>query len=529
MRWRPSGQRNRLSAQADRSPDAGAPETSPGRPVPDGAAARYGPASLLPVARVVMEYCWLAPWLGVVGAAFYGPGQALLPGVWVLLLLLGGDVAARAVTGRMLILVRARTTLVALGLAIGLLAVHQQYYAEVPLWALGWLWRLLIATHAVLPDVPQAVAGAAAAACLWWRGLVLGMRAVDAVALEEAYRTGVAMVVLYVVAALLYGDTRAFAATGGALPASFLAFFAVGLAALALARLWTIWARGLDAAAASSRRDWPLLVLGVVGMVVGTASAVAGVITVDLQRALRLVVTPLLPLVEGLFVVLFLVASVVARLVLLVLARLPWRQVAPGDVPSTALGDLLRRLRDLEVHPHVVEGARWSLTTVLVAALVLGMAVTVVLGRRRPQPSDADEHESVWSTREALTRLAGVLTRRRSATRERDELAGGGAGTIRRIYRDVLAWGASLGAPRPAWATPREYAPRLGGRCPQAGSEIEALTWAYERVRYGRWRPAPGDVQAALTAWRRVRMLGGAPRAARDPGRVSGRDDRCTG
>ncbi|MDR7481586.1 MAG: DUF4129 domain-containing protein, partial [Armatimonadota bacterium] len=271
------------------------------------------------------------------------------------------------------------------------------------------------------------------------------------------------------------------------------------------------------------RHGWPLLlVLAVTGMILVVAGAAAGLATADVYRYLGLVLTPLLPLLEGVFLLLFLAASVVARVVLVVLARLPRREVPPAEVPGGPVAELLRRLRDLDVHPHVVEGARWGMAAALLLALVLGMAITLALARRRLQPSDGDEHESVWSLRAALTPLAALLARSRLPGTSREEHAEPNAGVIRRIYRDLLALGGRLGAPRAAWTTPREHVPRLRAVLPGAASEVEALTWAYERVRYGRWRPAAADVHGALAAWRRVQALGHAA----EPGSAPAWPDR---
>lgn len=465
-----------------------------------------------------MEYCWLGPWVTVLGAALYGPARPLLDPRWILVLLLCGDAAARVGLARAATLRRARVALVGVGLAVGLVAVHHQYYPGVPLWDAGWVWQLLVALHAVFPEVPQVIAGAAAAAGLWWRGLVLGMREVSAPTVEETYKTGVAMIVLYLLAAAAYGDTRAFA-VAGTLPPSLPLFFAVGLSALALARLSAIWERGPDDAAWQHRHGWLLLVAGVVGAILVVAGAAAGVATADVQRYLGLVLAPLAPLLEGVFLLLVLAASVVARVLLLVLERLPRRAVPPAEMPGAPVAELLRRLRDLDVHPHVIEGARWSMAAALLLALVAGMAITLALTRRRVRSADGDEHESVWSLRAALAPLAAVLARSRLPDGGREERTEPAASVIRRIYRDLLALGARLGAPRAAWATPREHAPRLRAVLPAAASEVEALTWAYERVRYGRWRPSAAGVQDALAAWRRVQALERAAGAGGVPAR----------
>jgi hypothetical protein len=473
---------------------------------------------VLPVIRTTMEFCWLYPWIVVIGGGLYGSTGPLLRPGWALVLLIGAQIAARPVVGRAGPLRRARFLLVAGGMLVGLAAIHQQYYATAPFWSLAWLGALLRATHDILPEVPQPVTGALVASLLWWRGLVLGIREVGAIEVEQAYKTGVGMVVLYVVAAAIYSDTRGFVAAGGELPGSMLAFFFLGLTALALARLATIWDRARpDDRTQVPGRVWVLMVVGLVGMILFAASAMAGLAAADVTRYLGLALRPLLPLVELVFIVLFFIASIIVRVLIAILSRIPRRDIATPAPSATFFDDLLRRLREIEMNPQVVEGARWGMLLALLALLVVGMAVTIVLLRRRERKKDDDERESVWSAREmldALLRPVLSLRRRRPRPTERPVPE---ATAIRRIYRELLRLGADLGAPRPAWATPREHDVRLRGVLPDATGEVETLTWAYERVRYGAWRPTVHEVREAEAALERAKATVTPPQSESDP------------
>jgi len=188
-----------------------------------------------------------------------------------------------------------------------------------------------------------------------------------------------------------------------------------------------------------------------------------------------------------------------------ILTQLPQRQPREIGQPTTVIDDLLRRLRELEVNPQFVESARWGMALALLALLIIGMAVTIVLIRRRERKQDDDERESVWSARDALAALAGLLGGLRLRRGTAGEATVPEVSAIRLIYRTLLEMGATLGAPRKAWATPREHLLPLHGALPEAGAEVESLTWTYERVRYGRWRPTRDDVRAAEAALERVR------------------------
>ncbi len=461
---------------------------------------------LLPVMRGAMEFCWLYPWIVVIGGGLYGGKEPLLTPGWALMMLLTAQLALRPVVDRAAMLRGARLTLLGCGLVLGLIAVHQQYYRHIPIWNPTWIGSLLQATHDVLPAVAKPVAAGFVAACLWWRGLVLGGREIGAFELDQAYKTGVGMVILYLVAAAIYPDAQGFVAAGPDLPGLIVAFFFIGLTALALARLATIWDRGRQEERAQvPGRAWVLLVVGAVGLILFVSSAMAGLAAADVSNYLVLPLRPLLPLLELVFLVLFFIAGIIVRVLIAVLSRIPRRDVSQTEPPPTFVDDLLRRLREIEMNPQVVEGARWGMVAALLALLFLGMALAIVLVRRRERKKDDDEHESVWSTRAWLAGLGGLLPRFGSGTPAAEERPALEVRAIRRIYRELVLLGAGLGAPRHTWATPREHDPRLRDVLPQAIPEVEALRWAYERVRYGRWRPQSAEVRDAEAALEKVK------------------------
>ncbi len=465
-----------------------------------------GVQRVLPAMRGMMEFCWLYPWIVVIGGGLYGERQPLLTSGWTLAMLLGAQLMLRPVVERAATLRLARLTLVGVGLVIGLVAIHEQYYREIPIWNPVWIGALLRGLHDAIPAVPKPVAAGFVVACLWWRGLALGGREVGAFEVDQAYKTGVGMVVAYLAAAAIYPDAQGFVAAGADLPVLIVAFFFIGLTALALSRLATIWDRGRQEERAQVPGSaWLLLVIGVVGLILFGASAMAGLAAADVSSYLVLPLRPLLPLLEVVFLVLFFIAGIIVRLLIAVLSRIPRRDVPETQPPPTVFDDLLRRLREIEMNPQVVEGARWGMVAALLALLLLGMALAVVFVRRRERKKDDDEHESVWSTRAWLSGLGDLLPRFGAGAGAGEERPGPEVRAIRRVYLELLRLGGRLGAPRKDWATPREHEPRLQDVLANAVPEVQALRLAYERVRYGTWRPEAAEIRDAEATLERVK------------------------
>ncbi len=82
------------------------------------------------------------------------------------------------------------------------------------------------------------------------------------------------------------------------------------------------------------------------------------------------------------------------------------------------------------------------------------------------------------------------------------------AARIRQIYTELTDLCAALGTPRPASATPEEYLPALLALFPALPGELNLLTGAYEKIRYGELPESPREVQEAETAWSQIRAEG---------------------
>jgi len=149
--------------------------------------------------------------------------------------------------------------------------------------------------------------------------------------------------------------------------------------------------------------------------------------------------------------------------------------------------------------------------------LFIGALLLIVRGQNR---NDRAEAEAEY---QALDDQDSILNLLRDALRKGfDKMAEGlgqvmrlrnarqlfGAMRIRRIYAHLMDLSARLDNPRPKSKTPLEFLPDLEGLFPAFNGELEMITAAYLRVRYGALPEADEEVEAIETAWRRVSTRG---------------------
>ena len=82
------------------------------------------------------------------------------------------------------------------------------------------------------------------------------------------------------------------------------------------------------------------------------------------------------------------------------------------------------------------------------------------------------------------------------------------AARIRRIYAQLMEMSERLGDPRPVAQTPLEFLPTLEDAFPGRGIDLEDITRAYLRVRYGELPETRQEVDQVEEAWERVRVQG---------------------
>jgi len=219
---------------------------------------------------------------------------------------------------------------------------------------------------------------------------------------------------------------------------------------------------------------------------------------------------------QGLFVVLLVIilaAVVVAAPVFLVLWLLTpwltkiyeqgWVEMAKIQVPETA-----PIFEEGELAQVVESAPNWLITALIIAGilLIIGIVVAIlILLRKRQDMMGLQLDEDMETVPSRWLRWLPILRRRgnRPMAKTARLLA---AARIRRMYADLMTISTRLGKPRPAAQTPLEYLPILASLFPQQANELDNLTRAYLKVRYGELPESHEELELLEGQWRILRQ-----------------------
>lgn len=473
----------------------------------------------LPLGLAAMQTCWLYPWALLFGLWVRpGEGAPLLSAGWIVLLLAGGHLAARALTLRRWPLARARAALVALGLVAVVLAVRGHYLGRFAATDPAWLDALARALATALPRPNAASLAAALGLLLWWRGLAQAQSSVTFERVERGFifgllaLVGVALVAL-AVGAVAYDWLQRSAAV------YFVGFFFVSLVTLALARLGEVRAQARSAGKALDvNPQWLAVLFGITTAILLLVVALAGLLSFDLIAA---VLGPLLGPVGSLAWLLFEAAALLVGLLLTPLYYLIlWLRrgavPTPYEAPDNSFLEQLQKEGTRAVlAPEVLAVAKW------VTALLLALLVVMLLARavaRRPEwrreEGVEEERESIWAwqalgatllawLRALRQRLFGAPARSTARPHSAAASASPFALTIRQVYWQLLQLGARRGVQRARHVTPYEHLQALRRRLGPE-EDLAAITEAYVGARYGPVAPTADATEAVRARWQRL-------------------------
>lgn len=463
---------------------------------------------------ILAELCWVLPWYLVVIQISH------VASPWRAALVLGGMMLSgywfTQTTDTWRLLKRLQSLGLGLLLVIGLIVATALLLEDSAAEVLNRLLRI----------DPGAMLVVFAVFWLWWRGLTLARETVRPWQAWRRFQTGMLLYLAYLLVAFRFPQTPV------SLPLMGLFIFS-GLAAVICARIAHVQVKKQVARNPFDRR-WVLSVSAGLG-----AAVLAGLSLASLATGqLRLLLESLRNVIQYAIFVLVYILSLPGMLVAYLIYR--WEDVIRRMLEGLKLQVQLatpvpNHWEQIYIPPEAVERQYSPLPGTVLSALfwlvMFGLLLLVVLRQRQRHRSrqwgGQDTSESVLQPGE-LRRMLGRLIQgawegygEHLRARQR-RLA---AKRIRRIYAELLDLVGELNLPRPAASTPLEFLPAMQGLLPACAVELQQITQAYIRVRYGEFPETREELEIVEAAWQRVAAEGKRQKAKR-VGTGSAGDDR---
>lgn len=484
---------------------------------------------LLPLLLAVMRACWLWPWLGLarrwLSASYPEPllPPAVLVGLPLVSLGLTRWLLSRSTPMTNKTIARERLVMATSGLLVLLLVLWWQFYRpEYPLWETTWLTTLGVTlTHWGL-ELPAPLLSLLAGVYLWLQGMLDGRKTLGHDNIWGTFIIGVGALACYLWIASIGSSGLPSGSVG-----LVLLFFAVGMAALAVANLKTANGWGLlsnpsagDQARLQANRYWALSILTtiagllVIGLVLGWLIAPQ-----DVARLLSLG-NVVLSLIGRLLMGIVLVISYVFFLLFYVVYKLlaplfTWLSGMLAMEQETNMPEPQSTPEPLQLEPESINSVPEPFRWIGLAIFVLGVLVVFALALRRLQAREPEEEEesresvytdnllqdqlaALWQSwmqrlssltvavRSPFLSLEGELDTRR---------------TIRAVYQNLLAQAGGLGLSRQRDQTPLEYQQHLTEQLAGTDDPMATITRGYVTARYASEPPDSEEAEGVIRAW----------------------------
>lgn len=332
-----------------------------------------------------------------------------------------------------------------------------------------------------------------------YRGLSLAREPLQVYTGQASFQLGLFLLLIY---GLLFGWGK----SNQALVTSY-GFLFCAIIAMSAARVSTL-SELRGGRLPALRAAWFWGILGVAALIVGLAVAVgwfATHIVGDILYVIYLAVFTAAILVGML---------VLSPLLLLILALGPTlRDLLAVFINIPLFQELSKFIQSMAeragITPEWIAGVAQIGRPTLLLGVLLGVFLIVLIAavwKPWKQRFAGEENASTLPLRAALS-FPRLLLRRFSG-----RLPKGGrllaAARVRHVYAQLMALAARLGKPRPLSATPLEFLPSLQDLFPGEESNLDAITRAYLKIRYGELPETYEEVRQVLLGWDRLRKQG---------------------
>ncbi|MFC2048141.1 DUF4129 domain-containing protein [Chloroflexota bacterium] len=488
---------------------------------------------LSPLMVIMMEVCWVYPWL-----VWAGKWQVLVwqrPPLHLISLIFLFSVSffvTRVFLSRQWSLIWIQVCIVSCGLVAICTVVRVEYAAGFGLLNSQWFVHT---TQIILDSFshphPLLIA-LIAAAYLWWRGIILGRLPQyfgDRYS-NDIYRSFLVGMAALVVLLLIWGSDLGTGSQDGQASTIGLyvaGFFFFGLTALALINLQTIRRKMLHEETAVFSRHWLGIPLGVTGGIVLVGIGIASIFSFEFAALLaRLWNLTSEVLLQGLYYLLIPLGYLVAGLVYVIQFMVSFLhqekpqpfQTIDFSEPENVLEEGSRQL----LSPEAILAIKWTFFALLAILVLFLLAKAISRYRSSRSEVEIEEiHESLWSWQgfKADVRLFFSMIWQRFRRKRKERVKESSLSTwhpkedvqarldIREIYRHLL-WKASCSKmARHPHETPYEYARRLGQAMPNGNEQLSRLTNLYIDVRYGDLEAKDKQVDYANGIWKFLQRL----------------------
>ena len=463
------------------------------------------------IALMVMELCWVVPWFRSLTQATYAvpPAKAFLVLAGIML---GFNWIVRLMNFVNLRMNIRRIFLIILSGVSVLVALKALLYAREPLSLAELLNRPLGAFIEWTSLIPDEFIVALIALYVFYRGMMMAQTYIEPAALRRSFQLGVGMFLVFI----LINTTATGETPGGLIDLFFLAAL-VGMTAARISVIGSLRGGGSN----PFDRQWFITML-ISAMIVVSLAAGLGALFGDRLAVLGQV---------GSMILGFFALIIVAIISPLIYAAQTFLSSSSGagqtlqDLVSALQGlrgtllEFTSKLYGLFDRSGIFDWVS-RLKSILLwsALLVVGLLILASLTQwlLKEREGRKDERQSLASGGDLLKLIQQALQRRlknlgeslmRAATLGRGQrfLA---AMRIRRIYAQLMDLSEMLGKARAPAETPLEFLPALDELFPGMESELNAITEAYLRVRYGELPETRQEIDSVEAAWEGVRILG---------------------
>lgn len=470
-------------------------------------------AELAACAVLIMNLCWIVPWLQL----FAGTGISAPS--WLVYLVMGIILSVVYILGRLgralYLKTNIQTVLAAflaiVGILLAILVLMPSSGADEIGAALNRNairgWRDATAV------IPGQFLIALTVLLVWWRGLSLSRQHIGPFLVQRNFRLGIAILSVF---GVLIART-----SGGVQPLwVYTLFLFSGLLALGAARIAILEAFKGAEPTPFNRRWLSGVTLGILS-VLGTALLIALVLMGQMDRLAGWLQDAVYFLGLVLLSPLILLASLLSMLWGRFASAAPtvpppsFTPVPEPESPYIPSGQITTLINQgsadlLEAFKFVLIWGSVFLAILLLIILVRRLLVTNLQANEYKQ-DQLSAYERLGDL-PALLR-ASLLGDARQALEGLSKRLNRGervmaAARIRRIYSQLLDLSKDLGALRPASKTPLEFLNVLEMVFPGLSEDLRIITDAYIRVRYGEYPETQQQVDAVEKAWLRVRAYG---------------------